>query len=245
MPENLLIPSVDLRIGSLEEYNRRQKEKAALHHRKPKPRPCITISREFGCEGYPVAERLRELMMQKTGDVWVLIDKAVLEEVARHHNISEEILQTLGDNNQILNEILATFTPRWKSHHDYFKLLSRHVVALAEQGNVIISELGGAVITRHIEHSCHFRIYGSDAFKTATLAHRLQIEKEAAEKIMRRQQKARDHFTRDFLNQDDHDPALYDLLFNNDCSSPQRIAATIASYVESGFSMENHLDDAL
>lgn len=31
MPENLIIPSVDLRIGALEEYNRRQKEKA--HHR--------------------------------------------------------------------------------------------------------------------------------------------------------------------------------------------------------------------
>ena len=29
MPENLFIPSVDLRIASLEEYNRRQKEKAA------------------------------------------------------------------------------------------------------------------------------------------------------------------------------------------------------------------------
>ena len=89
MPENLLIPSVDLRIGSLEEYNRRQKEKAARQHRKVKPRPCITISREFGCEGYPVAELLRELMMQKTGDEWVLIDKAVLEEVALNHIISE------------------------------------------------------------------------------------------------------------------------------------------------------------
>jgi hypothetical protein len=57
MPDNLLIPSVDLRIGSLEEYNRRQKEKAASHHRKPRPRPCITLSREYGCEGYPAAER--------------------------------------------------------------------------------------------------------------------------------------------------------------------------------------------
>lgn len=28
MPENLLIPSVDLRIGGLEEYNRRQHMKA-------------------------------------------------------------------------------------------------------------------------------------------------------------------------------------------------------------------------
>ena len=231
MPENLFIPSVDLRIGSLEEYNRKQKEKAALQHRKSKPRPCITISREYGCEGYPVAERLRELMMQKTGDEWVLIDKAVLEEVSRRHNISEAILQTLGENNQILNEVLATFSPLWKSHHDYFKLLSRHVVALAEQGNVIISELGGAVITRHIEHSFHFRIYGSDAFKSATLALRLNIEKTAAEKMMHHQQKARDHFTRDFLNQDGHDSALFHILFNNDRIDAGGIAHTIADFV--------------
>ena len=231
MPENLLIPSVDLRIGSLEEYNRRQREKAAMQHRKPKPRPCLTISREYGCEGYPVAERLREIMMQKTGDEWVLIDKAVLEEVARHHNISEEILQTLGENNKILNDVLATFSPRWKSDQDYFKLLSRHVVALAEQGNVIIVELGGAIVTRHNEHSSHFRIYGSDAFKIASLVNRLGIETAAAEKLMHRQQRLRDHFTRDFLDQNDHNPALYNMLFNNDRIAAARIAGTIADFV--------------
>ncbi len=235
MPENLLIPTVDLRIGSLEEYNRRQKEKAAQQYKKPKPRPCITISREFGCEGYPVAELLRELMMQRTGDEWVLIDKAVLEEVARRNNISEEILQTLGENNRILNEVLATFSPHWKSDQDYFRLLSRHVVALAEQGNVIIVELGGAIITRHFEHSCHFRIYGSTAFKTATLARRLEIEGEAAEKLMHKQQRLRDHFTRDFLDRDDHDPALYDLMFNNDRIVPNGIAHTIADFVCAGY----------
>jgi hypothetical protein len=231
MPENLLIPSVDLRIGSLEEYNRRQKEKAEQQHKKSKPRPCITISREYGCEGYPVAELLRELMMQKTGDEWVLIDKAVLEEVARHHDISEEILQTLGENNSILNEVLATFSPRWKSEQDYFRLLSRHVVALAEQGNVIISELGGAIITRHIENSSHFRIYGSETFKTTTLARRLNIETEKAEKFMHRHQKLRDNFTKDFLDQDDHDPLLYHLLFNNDRLTAGEIAHTISDFV--------------
>ncbi|OGU16377.1 MAG: cytidylate kinase [Geobacteraceae bacterium GWC2_53_11] len=231
MPENLFIPSVDLRIGSLEEYNRRQKEKAALQHRKSKPRPCLTLSREFGCEGYPVAELLRELMMQRTGDEWVLIDKAVLEEVARRNNISEEILRTLGENNRTLNDVLATFSPNWKSEQDYFRLLSRHVVALAEQGNVIIVELGGAIITRHIEHSFHFRIYGSESFKVASLARRLSLAPEAAEKLMHRQQKLRDNFTRDFLDRDDHDPALYHMLFNNNHVSPGGIAHIIADFV--------------
>jgi hypothetical protein len=231
MPENLLIPSVDLRIGSLEEYNRRQGEKEAQQHKKPKSRPCITISREFGCEGYLVAERLRDLMMQRTGEEWVLIDKAVIEEVSRHHNISQDILQTLGENNRILNEVLATFSPRWKSEQDYFRMLSRHVVALAEQGNVIISELGGAVITRHIKNSHHFRIFGSEAFKAASLARRLEIDPGEAEKMMHKQQKMRDNFTRDFLDQDDHAPVLYDMLYNNDRIIAGEIAHSIADFV--------------
>ncbi len=231
MPDNLFIPSVDLRIGSLEEYNRRQKEKAAARQSGEKPRPCITISREYGCTGYPAAELLRELLMQRTGDEWVLIDKAVLEEVARRHNLSEEILGSLGKSNRILDEILATFSSRWKSNYDYFLPLSRYVVALAEQGNVIMLEMGGAIVTRHIKHSHHFRIFGSDPFKIATLSSRLGIEKEEAEKLMHKQQKVRDHFTKDFLSQDDHDPALYDLLFNNDRCPSDRIAHTILDFV--------------
>ena len=231
MPENLLIPSVDLRIGSLEEYNRRQKEKAALQHHKPKPRPCLTISREFGCEGYPVAELLRDLMMQRSGDEWVLIDKAVLEEVALRHNISAEILRHLGDKNHLLDEVLATFSPRWKSDQEYFQLLCRHVISLAEQGNVIIVELGGCVITRHIENSYHFRLYGSMEFKTQTIVRRLNIEAEEAEKLILQQQKLRDRFHRDFLNQDTHDPALYDMVLNNERIQPARIAHIIADFV--------------
>ena len=231
MPENLLMPSVDLRIGSLEEYNRRQKEKAALQHYRPKPRPCLTISREFGCAGYPVAELLRELMMQRTGDEWVLIDKAILEVVAQRHNISEEILRHLGEKNHALDEVLATFSPRWKSDQEYFHLLCRHVISLAEQGNVIIIELGGGIIARHIENSYHFRIYGSMDFKIRKLVHRMNIEPEAAEKLIIRQQKQRDHFHRDFLNQDAHDPALYDMLFNNERIQPARMAHIIADYV--------------
>lgn len=231
MPENLLIPSVDLRIGSLEEYNRQQKQKAGSNHHKPKPRPCLSISREYGCEGYPVAELLREMMIDKTGEEWVLIDKAVLEEVARRHNISEEILKGLGEKNRVLNEVLATFSPRWKSDQDYFRLLCRHVVSLAEQGNVIIVELGGAIITRHFENAHHYRLYASHSFKVGAISRRLGIAVDQAEKIVEKQQRLRDHFTKDFLGQDDHDSSHYDLLFNNDRNSPEKIAMTIADHV--------------
>lgn len=234
MPENLLIPSVDLRIGSLEEYNRQQKLKAGPNRHKPKARPCLTLSREYGCEGYPVAERLREILMTKSGEEWVLIDRAVLEEVARRHNISEDILKGAGEKNRILNEILATFSPRWTSDQDCFRLLCRHVVSLAEQGNVIILELGGAIITRHFENAHHFRLYAPQSFKVKTIARRLNISHNQAEQIVEKQQAVRDRFTLDFLGRDDHDAGHYDLLFNNEKNSPEKIAMTIAGHVLAG-----------
>ncbi len=231
MPDNLLIPSVDLRVGALEEYNRTQKQKALLRHKKPKSRPCVTISRQFGCLGYPVAERVCELLSQKSGETWLLIDRAVLDEVAKRHNISKDILECLGEKNRLLDDLLATFSPRWTHSQDCFKLLCKHVVSLAEQGNVVIMELGGAIITRHFEHSRHFRIYGSMEYKVRAIAQRLQIEHEVAEKLVIKRQKQRDSFTRDFLDQDDHNPELYELLFNNDRNSVEKIATTIATYV--------------
>jgi hypothetical protein len=231
MPENLFIPSIDLRIGALEEYNRIQKQKAGFNDKKIKLRPCVTLTREFGCQGYPVAERLCELMIQKTGEPWVMIDRAVLDEVSKRHNISKDILEKLGEENRMLDDLLATFSPRWTHSQDCFRMLCKHVVSLAEQGNVIIMELGGAIVTRHFEHAWHFRIYGSIDFKVRTIAQRLQIDLDAAEKMIVKQQKLRDTFTRDFLHQNDHDPLLYNLLFNNDRSSPEKIAGTIAGYV--------------
>jgi len=231
MPDNLFIPSVDLRIGALEEYNRTQKLKAARHHQRPKKRCCITLSRQYGCQGYPVAERLCELMQQQTGEPWLLIDRAVLDEVAKHHNISKEILENLGEKNRILDDLLATFSPRWTHSQDCFRLLCKHVVSLAEQGNVIILELGGAIITRHFEHAWHFRMYGSPSFKVRTIAQRLKMAEEEAEQFVMRQQRQRDAFVRDFLHQNDHDQLLYDLLFNNDRIEPEKIAQTIACFV--------------
>ena len=49
--------------------------------------------------------------------------------------------------------------------------------------------------------------------------------------LMKKRQKARDHFTRDFLNHKDHDPFLYDILLNNDRRNPGKIAQIKAEYV--------------
>lgn len=231
MPERQLIPSVEMRLGSLLEYNRRREQEAELHSRKGKARPTITISREFGCEAYLVAERLKEAMEKASGDKWVVMDKGLLEEVARNHNLSESILKALGEKPRFLDEILATFSPRWKSEKDYFRMLCRHMVSLAEQGNVIFVGRGSAIVTQSLKNCYHFRLFASLPFKIRSISRRLGIESAEAEETIAKKQAQRDNFIRDFLDRDARDLSFYHLVFNNDKSNAELIARTIASYI--------------
>lgn len=231
MPERGLIPSIDMRLSSLLEFNRRREMELEARSRSKKSRPAITISREFGCEAYPMAERLREGLEKKTAEPWVLMDKGLLEEVARNHNLSEEILGRLGEKPRFLDEMLSTFTPRWKSEKDHFRLLCRHIVSLADAGNVIIIGRGSAIITQSMKNCHHFRMFASQEFKTRSIARRLDISREDAEALVVKKQQQRDKFIRDFLDRDARDLSIYHLVFNNDKNTPDRIARTIMDYV--------------
>lgn len=232
MSERLLVPSIEKRLGSLLEFNRRKDENDAS---RGKTHPAITISREFGCEAFPMTECLKGLMEEKTGRPWAVMDKALLEEVAKHHNLSEEIVRNLGEKkSRILDEMLTTFSAHWKSEKDYFRLLCKHVFSLAERGNTIIVGRGSGIVTQQLKNCYHFRIYASHQFKVASIARRLNISKDEAEGVVEKNQKERDAFIHDYFNLDPRDLRFYHLVFNNDKNSPERIAKTIAEYVTAG-----------
>lgn len=229
MSNRLLVPSIEMRLGALVELNRRKDETDALHNRSC---PTITVSREFGCEAYPMSVCLKDLMEQKTGQIWHIMDKALLEEVAKNHNLSEEIVNRLGkQKSHILDEAMATFSSRWKSDNDHFRLLCKHLFSVAEHGNSIIVGRGSAIVTQQLKNCYHFRMYGSRQFKVASIAKRLQISKDEAETVVEKSQKQREAFIHDYFNVDPHDLSFYNLVFNNDKNSPERVAQLIAEYV--------------
>ena len=230
MPERLLVPSIEQRLAAMVEVARRMKGKTETEKRTGL-KPTITISREFGCEGYPVAEQLKELLERSTKEPWVIMDKALLEEAAKHHDISEEVFRSLGHRPRFLDDMISTLTPRWKSERDHFKLLCSQIVSLAEVGNVIIMGRGSSIITQQMNNCLHFRIYASHHFKVRSIARRAHISVQDAEHLVERKQKERVKFIRDFLDRDISDLSLYHLAFNNDKNSATCIAQTIADYL--------------
>lgn len=229
MSVKMLVPSIEMRLRSLLEINRRQDESDASRNM---IHPTITVSREFGCEAYPMTLCLKEIMEKRTGQPWTIMDKALLEEVARHHNLSEDLIHNLGEKkSRIIDEVLATFSSHWKSDKDHFRMLCKYVFSLAEKGNSIIVGRGSNIVTQKLKNCYHFRLYASHAFKVASIARRLEIPAEEAETVVEKNQKQRDAFIHDYFNLDPRDLKFYHLVFNNDKNSPERIAQMIAEYV--------------
>lgn len=227
MPERLLVPSIEQRIAGMLEITRRIKDERGA----AKGKPAVTISREFGCEAYPMAERLAQLLEAKTRETWTVMDKGLLEEVARRHDLSEDVLQTLGHRPRFLDEMVSTLTSRWKSEKDYYRLLCHQIVSLATAGNVILIGRGSSIITQQLGNCYHFRLYASLDYKVRSIARRSRISPQEAELLIERRQKERDRFIREFLDRDATDLSFYHLVFNNDRNPPARIAQLITDYL--------------
>jgi cytidylate kinase len=230
MSEKLLVPSIESRLAGLIEVSRRAKAEGGMLDRKVM-KPTITISREFGCEAYPAAEKLKKILEEKSGETWALVDRTLLEEVARHHDLEADIFDNLGKRPRWLDDMISSFSPKWKNEKDDFQLLAQKIVSIAAGGNAIIVGLGGAVITQSLKNCYHFRVFGSEEFKMHSVARRARITPSEALVMLEKRQKAREKFVRDFLDRDINDIHYFHLLFNNDRSSPELMAEAMAAYI--------------
>lgn len=228
MPEKMFIPSIEKRLAHFMELTQKAKKESA---EKEKKKLTITLSREFGCEGYPVAEKLKEILDSRTKEQWVIMDKALIDEVAKDHHLLDSCLSTLGEKSRVLEEAISTFSPAWKTERDYYRLLCRQLFALATGGNVIIVGRGASIVTQSLENCFHFRLYASNWFKVQYLSKKISLSVPELEKFIAKKQKQRDKFVCDFLNCDAGELHYYNLVINNDKNPSEKIAKIIADYV--------------
>jgi cytidylate kinase len=229
MSDLTILPSVEQRLAALIEVSRRisQAETNSLNGLKP----TITISREFGCEAFPVAEKLKQIMEKKTKEKWALVDKSLILEVAKRHDIEAELLKNLGKRPRLLDDMLSALSSRWTNEKDHFQILVQNLVSIASKGNAIIVGLGAGIVSQSLENCYHFRMFGSKEYRIASMARRKAMTKEEAEILIEKKQKERRKFIREFLGRDTHDPELYHMLFNCDRNNSEKIAKTIANYI--------------
>lgn len=220
-----LVPSVERRLSTWISIHQ---TRAAGGQRGQ--RPTITISRRFGCEAFPLCERLKDILEKLTGEVWNIYDKALIERVSQDEHLSLAVLQDLGGPSRAIDR-LGFFVPGYQTQTEMFRHIPKYVARIAETGNAIIVGRGGAIVTHEMPHCYHFRLEASLEFRVASLARRMEVSEAEARKIVHEGERTREQFVDECLHATVADPSWYDAVYNNARHSVTEIARSIAAYV--------------
>jgi hypothetical protein len=232
MNATLSLPSsVQERISG---WIRIQERRQGSAQAQPMPRPSVTLSRQFGCEGFPLALRLQERMQQASGEPWSIFDKELIERLVRDEGIPLSLLKDLENPARHLEAF--GFHPRGAVTSDEaFARIAVSILHVARDGNAIIVGRGGAVLCQKLENCFHFRLEADHEWRLASLVRRLGLSRKEAVDLEKHQSRLREHYLRDFFGMESSDRSCYDAVFNNERHGVEEIAAAIFGYVRCGW----------
>ena len=216
-----LIPSIDKRLETWSNLQSKVNKKNLVEKKYS-----VTLARQFGCEGYPLAEELKKRLERGTEEEWTVFDKALIEKVSKDKNLSENFLETLGDDAQVM-EILSIFKSRQQTQSEAFEILSEYIVKLAKSGNAILVGRGSTILTEKLDNCFHFRLVAPFEFRVESISRRLELSYDDAKKMVKEEQIRRDKFIEKHLSCNINDPLHYHAIFNNERNSLPQIADSI------------------
>ena len=226
MGSNNLNPAIGNRLDAWVKIQDRVKSEGVSAKGK-----CITISREFGCEGFPLAEELQKMLKETTGVQWAIFDRKLFEVVSENENISKKFFENFDTPSHHL-DIVSGLLQDWKTGAELFEMLSKSILELAENGNCIIIGRGGAVLTKNFKNCTHVRIEGSMEFRTRSVMQRNALSESEARSFIRDGEDERLTMLKKFLNCENiNDMAHFHLKLNNEKMNVKQMAQTILSLI--------------
>ena len=169
--------------------------------------PMITISREMGSGGRPIAE----LVVKKLGKPWKLFHKDLIDKIAKEGNLEKKLVKEIDENRiPLVDEIIGDFFgKRYLSLSNYYKHLLKILSVIGQRGYGVIMGRGAHHLFREalnvrIVCEMHQRIKWEMEFEGLT--------KTQAVKRVELSDKQRYEFERILYNHDIRKAHHYDLV---------------------------------
>ena len=197
--------------------------------------PSVTLSREFGCQAYPVAEALQKYLDAQNKDdlKWILIDRILLEKVAEESGISKSDLQYVLDVNTTFQTVVNTILGPSQRGEPFqvFSYIKKMVHYFSKAGKSIIVGRGAVCINQDLPNCLNVRLIAPLEFRKKIIMENLKITEDEAQAHINKNQSIRDDFITHFTGMDISSPYLYDLVINNARFNPEQIAEIIGQRV--------------
>lgn len=216
----------------------RDEARLAVWHRQAQERkksgrgagPFITISREFGCQAYPLATELAK----RLGEPWSVVDREILEDVEKVSGFSLEQIEKSRDTPAALKAIFAMFLDSTRAEEtQIFTHLRQVICKFAAGGDCIIVGSGGAFATQSMANGLHLRLLAPLDFRVRKIMKTHNLDEGQAREFVSRHQKQRDDFIKRLGGVDVEDPLRYHCILNNARLSPEQMAEIAKSALSS------------
>lgn len=185
--------------------------------------PCITISREFGCEGIPVARLLHEKLSTEEYP-WVILYRQLITDIIKNEDVKKDLIDAIntewrGMIHQYIEHVLA----HKPTDVEIYKQMAETVRILGARGRSIIIGTGAAILTSDMKHTLHIRLQANMEFKINNVSNLLNISKAEAKKHIEAKDLKREEFIYSFTRKDVRDPHHYHLVIDNSKFNAEQI----------------------
>ncbi len=181
-------------------------------------KPFITISREFGSNGWALAQKIAEKLNSenKYQPAWVCYNKKILTYINEDPELFSQIVESFEEPvKKKFMDFFEFFFADKPSRTIAFKKTAELIKALACHGHVIIVGRGGGFISREMEAGFHLRIVAPLYWRVNQIAqHHQKLPREDIEQYVKQTDRARNNFLQEFCVFEECDPNFYDLVIN-------------------------------
>jgi cytidylate kinase len=228
---------VESRLRAQVELHRRLAQFDEERERTPQAGPFITISRQYGCMAYALAERLAQRLGVEFPEwSFTIYDRKILEVLARRKSFTAGVIDSLSARTRGVIEDWADFLIAGRpSEVQVLRHLVRTLCSVAALGEAILIGRGGAVITRKLATGIHVRLIAPLEWRVERLKNNPERAQEANAEFVKKADRERERFTRKYLGADAGDPELYHLILNNQLLSVDQQVEVIATLVRERF----------
>jgi cytidylate kinase len=196
------------------------------------PWRAVTMSRQTGSGAHTVAEQLAACLQahtSKDAPPWTVFDRNLVEKVLEDHNLPQRLARFMPEDKvseieDTMDELFGLHPPSWT----LVRQTADTILRLVELGNVIVIGRGATILTARLDHVFHVRLVGSLAKRVAHVQELHRLSKEAALKLIRREDRGRQRYLKKHFKADIYDPLLYHLIINTDLVPYEKAASIIA-----------------
>ena len=202
--------------------------------KKKEPGPYITISRQWGCDGYELGRLLVEKLNERDEEKpWKLYYKELLKQLAEDTGLAEELLEKERKSKPSL---LKDFLRGLKKNgipdgYEIRNNITMMVRTVAFDGHAVIIGQGGTAATADLANGLSIRVEAPKDWRVARICRRDKLEKSDAKARIEEIEKSREHLRKIYERQNSREPA-FNLSFDNATFSNEIITEMIIKAME-------------